>query len=92
MTVTSVHVTDTAVFPFLAQSSVDSWSFAGIRASWQGWSVNSSSANMLAWLKGSSTESAIRKLKNELAASTAKRARLDSKLQEQREIEARARK
>ena len=31
MTVTSVHVTGTAVFPFLAQSSVDSWSFAGIK-------------------------------------------------------------
>jgi hypothetical protein len=47
---------------------------------------------MLTWLNGSSTESAIRKLENGLAASTAKRARLDSKLQEQREIEARARK
>ena len=58
----------------------------------QGWSVNSSSADMLSWLKGSSTESAIRKLENGLAASAAKRARVDSKLQEQREIEARARK
>ena len=47
---------------------------------------------MLSWLKSASSESAIRKLENGLAASAAKRARVDSKLQEQREIEARARK
>ena len=47
---------------------------------------------MLSWLKGSSTESAIRKLESGLAVSAAKRARMDSKLQEQRKIEARARK
>ena len=47
---------------------------------------------MLSWLKDTSSESAIRELESGLAGSTAKRARFDSKLQEQKEIEARARK